>query len=272
MENILQNDRIILKDMKGLAKMRIGIPLSLHSKEEGKAPVLDISYQSKMLSLLKKGLSNQNPQLFNELYSKNQIKNFATSVFFPHAQFYGKKIILGSEQNAIFYFSTNDIKLGLNIFNAFQWLRQHSPLSFNSQLDVNVGRVFDVPLSTITSSQVIFKTMSPLVVRRQDGYFLSCTSQRITAEFKKALITSVKAHLSSSELKDKAEQLEFKPIKMRKTVMRPFGQFIEASVGTFELSGDPLLLNEIFNSGLGGKRGSFAGMLGLAKEVDKNDI
>lgn len=76
--------------------MRIGIPLSLYSKEEGQAPVLDISYQSKMLSLLKKGLSNQNPQLFNELYSKNQIKNFATSVFFPRAQFYKKKIILGS--------------------------------------------------------------------------------------------------------------------------------------------------------------------------------
>lgn len=177
-----------------------------------------------------------------------------------------------AEQNAIFYFSTNDIKLGLNIFNAFQWLRQHSPLSFNDRLDVNVGKIFDVPLSTITSSQVIFKTMSPLVVRRQDGYFLSCTSQKVSTEFRKALISSVQAHLSSPEMSAKAEQLDFKPIKMRKTVMQPFGQFVEASVGSFELSGDPLLLNEIFNSGLGGKRGSFAGMLGLVKEVNKNDV
>lgn len=252
--------------------MRIGVPLSLYSKEEGQAAILNISYQSRMLSLIKKGLSNYNPKLFQKLYDKNQIKNFATSVFFPHAQFYGKKIILGPEQNAILYFSTNDVKLGLNFFNTFQWLKGRSPLSFNCQLNVKVGKVFDVPLPTITSSRVIFKTMSPLVVRRQDGYFLSCTSQSVSAEFTKALITSVQAHLTSANLAARAEQLNFKPIKMRKTVMQPFGQFVEASIGTFELSGDPVLLNELFNSGLGGKRGSFAGMLGLVKEVHDNDI
>lgn len=192
--------------------------------------------------------------------------------FFPHAQFYGKEIILGPEQNAILYFSTSNINIGLNFFNAFQWLRQHSPLSFNDQLDVKVGKIFDIPLPTITSSQAIFKTMSPLVVRQQNGYFLSCTSRQVDPEFKEALIASVQAHLNTPKMVAQTEQLEFQPIKMRKTVMNPFGQFVEASVGTFKLSGDPLLLNEIFNSGLGGKRGAFAGMLGLVKEVNENGV
>lgn len=68
--------------MKGLTKMRIGIPLSLYSKKKEQTPVLNISYQSRMLSLIKRGVSNQNPELFKKLYSKNQIKDFATSVFF----------------------------------------------------------------------------------------------------------------------------------------------------------------------------------------------
>jgi CRISPR-associated endoribonuclease Cas6 len=263
---------MILEQNERAFKMRIGIPLSLYPREEKEIAILDISYQSKMLSLVKRGLSNYNPELFKKLYLSNTVKNFATSVYFPHAQFVEKKIILGDEQNAIVYFSTSDIKLGLNFFNAFQWLHQQSPFQFNKRLDVRVGKIFDVPLPVITSSQAIFKTMSPLVVRRQDGYFLSCVNNKMGEEYRRALVASVKVHLSSSNLSSLADTLQFEPCEMKKTVMNPFGQYVEASVGTFKLTGDPLLLNEILNSGLGGKRGSFAGMLGLVKEVNNNDI
>lgn len=257
--------------MEALSKMRIGVPLSLYSKTENMPAKLNISYQASMLSLIKFGLSNTNPELFKYLYAENRIKDFAISVFFPHAQFQGKTIVLGEKQNAIIYFSTNDMKLGLNFFNAFQWLCSCKDRPFNSTLNVNVGRVFDVPVPTITSERVIFKTMSPLVIRRQDGYFLSCVGNRVTEEYRTALKESVRVHQTSKAMQGLVDTLEFTPLNMKKTVMNPFGQYVEASVGTFELKGSPLLLNDILNSGLGGKRGSFAGMLGLVKEVEDDD-
>ena len=250
--------------------MRLGVPLKLYPKA-GKSLILDISYQASMLSLIKLGLSNTNPRLFHQLYDSNQMKNFATSVFFPHARFQGKKISLGEGQNAVLYFSTSDVKLGLNFFNAFQWLRNGDPKTFNSDLNVKVGRVVDVPVPIITSERAVFKTMSPLVVRRQDGYFLSCIGENATNEYQNALRESIEIHQSSKKLKTLAEQLTFKPLKMKKTVINPFGQFIEASMEMFELTANPVLQNEFLNSGLGGKRGSFAGMLGLVKEVRDND-
>lgn len=257
--------------MEALSYMRIGIPLSLYPKAKDIPAILDISYQASMLSLIKFGLSNTNPELFDCLYSKNQIKNFTTSVFFPHAIFKGKTIVLGEGQNAIIYFSTNDIKLGLNYFNAFQWLRSCKERSFNSNLNVKVGKIFNVPVPMITSDEAIFKTMSPLVIRRRDGYFLSCAGDYDLLEYRNALKESVRVHQTTEAMQQLADTLEFTPLKMKKTVMNPFGQYVEASVGTFALKGNPLLLNEILNSGLGGKRGSFSGMLGLVKEVKNND-
>lgn len=248
--------------------MRLGIPLVLYPKAKGEMPALDISYQSRMLSLIKRGLSHENSVLFNKLYATNRMKNFATSVYFPRAKFEGKKIILGSDVNAILYLSTNDMELGLNFFNAFQWLKEKSPFDFNDVLQVRVGKIFNIPLPTIVHSCAVFKTMSPLVIRSKEGHFLSCASKEASPEFMNALITSVQAHASSSQIASMAEEMIFKPLKMKKTVMNPYGQFIEAGVGTFELTGNPLLLNEILNNGLGGKRGSFAGMLGLVREVN----
>lgn len=248
--------------------MKLCMPLYLTAKEEGKSAILDVSYQASMLSLIKRGLSKSNPELFGRLYKHNTMKNFAMSVYFPHATFMGKKIILGQDKNAELFFTSNDLNMSLNYFNAFQKLAQLGKFTFNADLDVTVGRTDEVIVPTIKSSGAIFQTMSPLVVRNADKRFVSCSGKSATPEFEQALKAVIKTHLSNQEFEPLVDEMLFIPIKMKKTVMQPFGEYVEASTGMFELIASPTLLNELLNNGIGTKKGSFAGMIRLVEEVD----
>ena len=109
--------------------------------------------------------------------------------------------------------------------------------------------------------------MSPIVVRDNNGRFISCptnTTEQEIIKFNEALRRNTFNKLKDSPmLASTVEELRFKPLKMRKTVRKSFGLNIECTKGIFELEGNPTLLNYIHSSGLGEKTGSFSGMISL---------
>ena len=53
------------------------------------------------------------------------------------------------------------------------------------------------------------------------------------------------------------------PVKALKAVVQYYGQYIEATLGTFEMEGDPVLLDYFYKQGLGSKRSCGYGMIAI---------
>lgn len=248
--------------------MRYRLPILLMLKDQSKEPLLDISYQAKMLSLVKKGLSGTNPELFHKMYDENVQKKFAMSVYFPYSKIENKKIILSSDgPNAVLYFSTADNKLALEFYNAFIWLNHQGVFSFDKNLNCKIGKLSIVNEPVILTEKVLIKTMSPLVVRDDNGRFLSCITDDDVNDYNSALkhITSMK--LSGSNLCNLVDGLVISPIRTKKTVIKPFDIFIEATTGIFEINGNPTLIDRMIKEGIGEKCGSFAGLCKVMEKV-----
>lgn len=251
--------------------MRFGIPIYLHSKNPSEKTEIkiDIDYDAYVLSLIKTGLSAENPSLFKELFEKPTQKCYATSVFFPNATFTKDSIILNREGEMKLYFSTANTNIGINFYNAFIYLNHLdvSTLPFGHEYLADVKKLYTIELPKITQNRAIFRTMSPIVVRDNNGRFISCptnTTEQEIIKFNEALRRNTFNKLKDSPmLASTVEELRFKPLKMRKTVRKSFGLNIECTKGIFELEGNPTLLNYIHSSGLGEKTGSFSGMISL---------
>ena len=83
--------------------MRYRLPILLMLKDQSKEPLLDISYQAKMLSLVKRGLSGTNPELFHKMYDENVQKKFAMSVYFPYSKVYNNNNFIKQVTICIFW-------------------------------------------------------------------------------------------------------------------------------------------------------------------------
>ena len=247
--------------------MKISVQMSLSAENE---IILDINYQGKFLSLIKRGLSQTNPDLFNELYNKNSAKSFTTSMYFPEATFTKDKIILAKEvkNNAIMNFSCEDSVLGLSFYNAFMHLHNQGRIKLNSQLSVYVSNLVLHKEFSIVSEEIIVKTLSPIAVRNQQSKFLSLSKENIN-EFNSALRENTKAKIKiiHPELLSLVDDLEMIPITTKKVIVKHFDINVEATIGKFILKGNSLLLNVLYRTGLGVKTGGFLGMISLIKEV-----
>ena len=251
--------------------MRFGIPIHLLPKNsEEKEIKINIDYDAYILSLIKTGLSTENPALFKELFGKPTQKNYSTSVFFPNATFTKDNIVLDKNGEMKLYFSTANTNLAINFYNSFVYLDHldAEKLPFGHSYLADVKKLYTVELPKLTQDRFILKTMSPIVIRNDEGRFISCpndSTEEGLAEFNDALRRNTFNKLRDNEsLASTVKGLKFKPIKMRKTVRKSFGLNIECTKGIFELEGNPTLLNFIQESGLGEKTGTFSGMISLA--------
>lgn len=68
-------------------------------------------------------------------------------------------------------------------------------------------------------------------------------------------------------MKKLADTLKVRPIKVKKTIIKPFDITYAVTMGKFQIEGDPVILNYVLQNGLGEKCGSFAGLCQLIKEA-----
>ena len=57
------------------------------------------------------------------------------------------------------------------------------------------------------------------------------------------------------------DNLEIRPLNMKKTVTKAYEKFYQGAIGTIEVTGEPYLLNIIRDVGLGSKTGLYFGYL-----------
>lgn len=276
--------------------MRFRIPIKLipeNNLENNMTRItIPINYDAMLLHLIKAGLNEFDPKLFKRLYPENTNteKIYSTSVYFPKAKFTKNTIILNKDAEIKLFLSVENMELGLKFYNIFMKMnlfklsnedshkkkyKELFSVTVNGQnLIANFYEPQLINVKPITQNKVMFKTMSPLVLRDRNEdsekiHFISCSTDNVVdlANYNRALRNNVFRKLlyvpeaKHPELELLVSGLTLIPIHMKKVVRKSYDIKIEATKGIFWLRGDPALLTFLESIGLGEYTGSFNGMI-----------
>ncbi|MBP2100006.1 CRISPR-associated endoribonuclease Cas6 [Enterococcus rivorum] len=224
---------------------------------------ITIDYRRKIVMLMKKGLSETNPSLFEELYSENKLKEYTFSVYFKDAVFKKEDIQINSKEFVI-NFSTGNAELAVNFYNAFLSLKgQQIPFSGSNQ--VKIYKVSLVPQVRSNEEQVIATIKSPIICREHNretkkDWFYTFEDTRFESVLKKNLTYQLKPIFGNCVEKDILD-LQIENIKMKKTVVLCYDRYLACTIGRLSLSGKPYLVNYFLDNGFGSMTGLGFGMV-----------
>jgi len=237
--------------------------MRLKLKFELKKNEIPCDYRPFILSFIKCSLSCYDQTLYRNLYKSGATpKRYTFSVWLDTPSFQSETIQLCNNRMDI-QFSTSDTVLGIHMYNAFLKMRKKD---FNIPLDntLQLKEIQLVPEKIITCRKIITQFISPLVIRshiENKDYYYSIAHPEFYEEFLKVLHNQLET-LNDLPL-SLLEGFRMTPVKAQKTVVQFYGQYIEATLGTFEMEGDPVLLDYFYKQGLGSKRSCGYGMIAI---------
>lgn len=220
--------------------MRLELNFTLNKKE------LPIDYRRIIVSFFKNTLENYDKDLFKMIYDVGQEKKVTFAPFFNPESF-GENIIELKNYNIKIIFSTEDELLGLHFFNAFLLnLEKEYKFGMNA---ITLTRVIKLKEKEIGNEEVIFKILSPLLIREQinekkSWYHL--LDEKGIEILKKNLVFSLKNLYPEKYV----NELKIVPIEIKKTVTKFYGIQIQGTLGTVKISGKKEILNTIYKSGV----------------------
>jgi CRISPR-associated endoribonuclease Cas6 len=217
-------------------------------------PKLPVEYRRGFVSLLKEAIKQANPTCFERYYSRlHTLKPFTFSVFFPELTGNGgEDFYVGSK--AVLYFSTFFPELIASVYNGLMRIREY-PIFDNK---IRLHNIFLRPRIAIVEDRVRFKTMAPVLVNTKGNpnwYLLPGEKG-----FEDGLNFSVR-EVCRVFLGMPDATVEFRPIAIRRKVVRHYNMHMQGLVGIFELRGSPEVLDLIYQVGLGVRRSQGFGML-----------
>jgi len=216
---------------------------------------LPLDYRRGFAALLKEALKRANSELFLRYYGKlHVLKPFTFSIYFPE--------LIGQEgdgfnvgHKAVLNFSTISYELGTYIYNGLLTQRTF-PLFDNTLKLVHIHlRPSNIP---IKREKAVFRTLAPVLVSNKgssDWYLLPEQEG-----FDEGLSFAV-SEIARTFLGQENMPIEFKPIRIRRKVVRHYNMDRQGFVGVFELHGHPNVLNLIYHIGIGVRRSQGFGML-----------
>lgn len=211
--------------------------------------VISIQYRKSILSYIKKSLEEYSEEEYKRFYNERDpiMKPFTWSVFFKESEFKGENIIVHSKIMEV-NFSTSDYLAGIALYNAFN-LQRNDKFSLY-QNSMTLKNIILLPEKEIKSEEITIKFLSPLVVRNRENqkdYYYSYEHK----EFLDTLKLNVKIQLRISDLPENlVESLKLESINAKKIIVKFYEKKMEASIGTFRLSGNRELLNYLYKTGM----------------------
>lgn len=232
----------------------------------GKIPV---AYKMMFVSLIKEALKSVDEDYFQKLYkyedkNNKQIKNFCFSVALKDYKFDNQVILINDKM--IFNISTSDYEFGIKIYNGLLGLDTFKYKEYKlEKIKIHLKKE-----KFIGHNDVVFKTMSPICIKDKSNAFISPNDTNFNSELN-YIIDKILTSNRGYGLKSK---LNFIPIDMKKVVVkeeiRAFEEktnkkvfYVNAYSGIFRLSGNLEDLNEIYQTGIGFRRGQGFGMIDL---------
>lgn len=234
---------------------------------ELKTKKIPLNYNYLILSLIKSVLSRENPTLFKMMYEDEEIqfrtKPFTFALKLEDFNIEKEEVLL--KERVVLTVSTNDYVFGSVIYNSFINTRT---FQYQNLYDIKIGKVNVLKERNINSTEAVFKTLSPLVIKNKEGKFISITDE----DYENELNYIANEVLKSSRGIGLKENLKFEPVLMKKRVVKEKISkvtkrtskdifYITGTEGIFKLTGDKEDLNLIYKMGLGFRRSSGFGCL-----------
>ena len=223
-------------------------------------------YRRIILSYIKKSLSEILDGRYYSQYFKDTIqKDFNFSLKLPKAEFTKDEIILEDNNIKVLFTCDDRQKTGLLLQQAFM-KQKNKKFLIPNQNSITLKQIHQQREVKITNSKVIFKTYG-LCVRdhnketNKDKYYVYSDEK-----FNEQLKVVLKNQISQAGFsKDIVDSIKFSPINCKKVLVKHYDTYVDTTVGSFLLEGNPLLLQYLYNVGLGSRNVAF-GFLDLVTQ------
>lgn len=230
---------------------------------------LPLDYRPGFMSLIKSAVKNQTENLYEFIYAKRTVKPYTFAVTFgDELKIEGDKIFFTKPIG--FKFSSFDTNYEIYVYNYL--VREKEVKIYDQSFEVSSIRF--VRKKEIKSSTVIFKTLSPVLIRshENENFYLcpKCENFEGDESFDDAFKFNLN-ELTKNLIGLDGVDAEFKALKLKRVVvkhMKKYGDLkFPAFTGVFFLRASPEVLNLVNLAGLGSRRSEGFGMIELVKEI-----
>jgi len=224
---------------------------------------LSKEYRKKFISFLKASFKGYDESLYEQFYSTVNPKPYTFAVMLPSPSFSGNEIILG-QKSASMIFSTEDIKVAMDAYNAFCRMCGKDFYEDDSEKSMKLMSIVPLNEKTIRSRQIVVKFLSPLIVREhvresnRDKYYAFNEDG-----FSEQLASVIKVQLENQGKFFDLQGFSLTPLdekSAKKSVILHYGQYIDASLGVYIMTGSPELLQYLYQSGISSRRSAGFGL------------
>ena len=199
-------------------------------------------YRRIILSYIKKSLTEiLDGRYYSQYFKDNIQKDFCFSL----------KLI------KVLFTSDDRQKTGLLLQQAFM-KQKNKKFLITNQNSITLKQIHQQREQKITSSKVIFKTYG-LCIRdhnketNKDNHYVYSDEK-----FNEQLKVVLKNQISQTGFsKDIVDSIKFSPINCKKVLVKHYDTYVDTTVGSFLLEGNPLLLQYLYDVGMGSRNTMF---------------
>ncbi len=247
--------------MKGGVRMRFNIELLLQNE------MIPKDKNRLVLSMLKSFYGTYSQEYFKTLYKDepNKVKDFTFSLYLKECRFLKDEIIIPSKK-IILNFSTYNYEDGIMFYNSFL-SNKHKKHPINNNI-FSIGKISMVKEKTIFDNHVVFKTMSPIVVREHHGdnkktWYHSLISNQGKAVFMDNLRHQLEDVFGERTIPDLKNMDIDIPQDCKEVKVKNYGIEVLSNIVKLRIKAQPYILDYLYKAGIGSKRGSGFGMVDI---------
>ena len=215
-------------------------------------------YRRIILSYIKKSLTEiLDGRYYSQYFKDNIQKDFCFSLKLPKSKFTKDEIILEDNSIKVLFTSDDRQKTGLLLQQAFM-KQKNKKFLIPNQNSITLKQIHQQREQKITSSKVIFKTYGLCIrdhnkEKNKDNHYVYSDEK-----FNEQLKVVLKNQISQTGFsKDIVDSIKFSPINCKKVLVKHYDTCVDTTVGSFLLEGNPLLLQYLYDVGMGSRNTMF---------------
>ena len=208
-------------------------------------------YRRRLLYIVKNVLKDTNVDFYSSMYENTEMKKFSFATKMNVDKHENGRFILKDNKLVVTFTSDDELAI-LRLMNSFM-MRVNSLYSLDNE-SIKIKRVYIINNKKITSNEVVFKTLSNIIVKdnidRKDVFY------DITD------IDKLKQAMKKNFGYDKyIDELDIEIISKKDVLVKFYSRYIMTNLAIIKMRGHKELLQKIYERGLGSKLGCGFGTL-----------
>ena len=218
---------------------------------------IPIDYRSFIISFIKHCIEEYDLDIYKQMYNADDpiMKDFTFSVYLPNAKF-DKDYITLKNKIIIINISNYNVKRALIMYNAFiEYYHKKEKYKIKNN-SFNLTGVYSKKSNDVDTDNIIIETLSPIIARHHIKGEKDIYAVAGDDNFEKIIKENIESVLKHYKLNFDLNKLDVLPLKTKSVIIKLYDSMRPASLGIFQIKGDPKLLDFLYKSGIGSLRSS----------------